>query len=156
MTIEIEILDLERARREHARFDAVLSVLSPDTDPGFQHPRHTVLRSLDGVGVDAGHATRRPPDLACRVINCARVLAADARDLRLLIHCELGRARSPSAALAVLAALDGPGHEADSVARLRTLAPRADINPAFLLAADRALGRDGRLVATARADGLVP
>lgn len=71
----------------------------------------------------------------------------------LLIHCWMGVSRSPAAALITALAVD-PGQDEFALAnRLRQVAPHATPNTRLIEIGDRALGRDGRLVAANKSIG---
>jgi predicted protein tyrosine phosphatase len=71
----------------------------------------------------------------------------------LLIHCWMGVSRSPAAALITALAVD-PGQDEFALAnRLRQVAPHATPNTRLIEIGDRALGRDGRLVAAIKSIG---
>ena len=121
-------------------------------DPGVTHPalpgvpdaRRLMLAVRDVEGVDETAAPSRPAIEA--ILTWGRRLPADAR---LLVHCEAGQARSPAAALALLAQALGVGRE-DEAARL-VYAARGIAAPNRLMVrlVDEALGCEGRLIAAA-------
>ncbi len=74
---------------------------------------------------------------------------------RVLIHCRQGLARSPAAALAILADRLGPGREAEAVEEVLRLRPCSIVNLHMTLLADQALNRNGDLWQAARRHPLI-
>lgn len=89
------------------------------------------------------YATPRRSD-AETIIAFARLVATQPGSL--LIHCEAGVSRSTAAALLVLAAWQGPGHETAAACKVRRIAPLADPNALLVRYGDDLLGRSGALV----------
>ena len=71
----------------------------------------------------------------------------------LLIHCWMGVSRSPAAAVIVALALHPDQDEIALAGRLRQVAPHATPNARLIEFGDRALGREGRLIAAIKAIG---
>lgn len=65
----------------------------------------------------------------------------------LLIHCLAGISRSTAAAYIIACDRAGPGCERILARRLRATAPSATPNALLVAHADKALGRDGRMIA---------
>lgn len=74
---------------------------------------------------------------------------------RVLIHCREGLARSPAAALAIIADRLGVGHEPEAVEEVLRLRPCSIINLHMTRLADQALDRNGELWQAARQHPLV-
>ncbi|HEX7725347.1 MAG TPA: hypothetical protein VF410_02225 [Rhizomicrobium sp.] len=64
----------------------------------------------------------------------------------MLIHCWAGISRSMAAAYIVLCDRFGPFHEEEIAKSLRARAPHASPNPLLVEFADKALGRNGRMI----------
>ncbi|MEO0637112.1 MAG: tyrosine protein phosphatase [Pseudomonadota bacterium] len=75
------------------------------------------------------------------------------RDAPLLIHCWFGVSRSTAGALIAACALKPNISEAAHAERLRAAAPFATPNPMMIALADKALGREGRLISAVQAMG---
>lgn len=71
----------------------------------------------------------------------------------LAINCYAGVSRSTASAYIIAAALSPSRDEAELASTLRRLSPSATPNPRLIAAADRILGRDGRMVAAIQAIG---
>jgi predicted protein tyrosine phosphatase len=71
----------------------------------------------------------------------------------LLIHCWMGVSRSPAAAVITALAVDPDQDEFELAQRLRQVAPHATPNTRLIEIGDRALGREGRLVAAVKSIG---
>lgn len=71
----------------------------------------------------------------------------------LLVHCQMGISRSPTAALVLAASARPAVPEATLAAALRRAAPCATPNSLMIRLADELLGRRGRLAAAARGIG---
>jgi predicted protein tyrosine phosphatase len=64
----------------------------------------------------------------------------------MLVHCWAGISRSMAAAYTLLCDRAGPGSEFEIARKLRTRAAHAYPNALIVALADRALGRDGRMI----------
>jgi predicted protein tyrosine phosphatase len=71
----------------------------------------------------------------------------------LLVHCWMGVSRSPAAAVIAVLAVDPDQDEFALAQRLRRIAPHATPNTRLIEIGDRALQRDGRLIAAIRSIG---
>ena len=71
----------------------------------------------------------------------------------MLVHCWMGISRSTAAALIVACALRPERSELEAAQALRAASPTATPNPLMIALADDLLGRQGRLVAAAKAIG---
>lgn len=71
----------------------------------------------------------------------------------LLIHCWMGVSRSPAAAVIAVLSVDPEQDEFALAARLRQVAPHATPNTRLIEIGDRALQRDGRLIAAIKSIG---
>lgn len=123
----------------------VIGMASPDAETASIPNRFKTLKLIfhDIVEPRAGLLPVREADVS-RLLT----FAADwPRTAPLLIQCWAGVSRSPAAAYAVACAVAGEGRE-DALARnLRETAPFATPNRRLVALADRALGRDGAMVA---------
>lgn len=81
-----------------------------------------------------------------------RFLRACSPRSSIVIHCLAGMSRSPAAALIALA-LEAPGRELEAARLLREAGPSVDPNRLVVELADRALRREGALVAALEAMG---
>jgi len=75
------------------------------------------------------------------------------RKAPLVVHCYAGVSRSTAATLTAACLFAPEIPEAELAARLRNASPTATPNPAIIAHADRALGRNGRMVAAVAALG---
>ncbi|HTQ14955.1 MAG TPA: hypothetical protein VMH86_13855 [Rhizomicrobium sp.] len=71
----------------------------------------------------------------------------------MLVHCWAGVSRSMAAAYILLNLKLGPWSESDIAQAMRRRAPHAYPNPLMVKLADRALGRDGRMVVATQGIG---
>ncbi len=75
------------------------------------------------------------------------------RETPLVIHCYAGISRSTAAAYASLCTLMPQANELELALRLRQLSPSATPNPRIIALADRALGREGRMISAIQSIG---
>ncbi len=75
------------------------------------------------------------------------------RQAPMVVHCFAGISRSTAGAYIAACALTPERDEADIAAALRRVAPSATPNARLVALADRALGRDGRMVEAIKAIG---
>jgi predicted protein tyrosine phosphatase len=144
----------EIAGHSGAGITDVLSILDPDwpVPDGFAAygaHRRLLLRFHDVIEKLPDRLPPHPDDVA-RLLAFGRELA-DRPDAHLLIHCHAGVSRSTAAASLILtqARPDRPAEEA--LAAVVALRPRAWPNLRIIEIGDALLGRDGTLVAAARA-----
>jgi predicted protein tyrosine phosphatase len=145
-----------------ARLDATFAAIRPnrivslvmldpplDTPAGVDPEHHLRLSFHDIAAPIAGHVA---PDASHvrRLIDFARGWD---RASPMLIHCFAGISRSTAACYAVACALQPHVDETRIALALRAASPSATPNPRIVALADAALGRDGRMVAAARAIG---
>lgn len=141
------------ARRHKRDFAAVITCEDPDKFRGLRfwrepHPDHLVLRFVD---LDTPAPPPHDTELRFRLATRAQVEDAIAfgRDrANLLVHCQVGVARSTAIALAILADRLGAGQEQAALDALLAVRPEAVPNLHVVALADDVLGRDGRLLAT--------
>ncbi|MEN3145325.1 hypothetical protein ABDF71_25365 [Ochrobactrum sp. WV_118_8] len=146
----LEVMSLKNALERHTEFDAVISIENAD-------------RNLVSLSVDDGrpHLTLRFNDIDFddgTELSVTSQHLVDAlsfyRDfsigrslgLRLLIHCNAGRCRSPAIALLFIAWELGAGRENEAVERIIKLVPKAAVNLQVLRLADDLLNRHGDLI----------
>lgn len=124
----------------------LMTLLSPEhmieTPAGIEAARHLRLGLND---VSEPEAADVPPSErhVAQLIDFARGWPADAP---MLVHCWAGISRSTAAAYIVLCDRLGPGAETAIAQSLRFRAPHAYPNALMVRLADRALGREGRMV----------
>lgn len=131
----------------------LMTLLSPghmiETPAGIE-PAHHLKVGVNDVA-DASMSDK-PPDEK----HVAELLAFSRRwDAKapLLIHCWAGVSRSMASAYAVLCDRIGPGEERTIAQAIRARAPHAFPNPLIVRHADKALGREGRMIAAAESIG---
>jgi predicted protein tyrosine phosphatase len=131
----------------------MITLLSPEhmieTPAGVDAARHLRLGLNDVADAGIGDA---PPGAhhIDRLIAFGR--SWDAR-APMLVHCWAGVSRSMAAAYILLTDRFGPGTERDIASAMRRRAVHAFPNPLMVRLADKALGRDGRMVAAAEMIG---
>jgi predicted protein tyrosine phosphatase len=131
----------------------MITLLSPEhmiETPGGMEPARHLRLGLNDVA-DAG-ASEMPPSASHvdTLIAFGRTWDGDAP---MLVHCWAGVSRSMAAAYILLCDRLGPGNERDIAQAMRRRAPHAYPNPLMVKLADRALGRDGRMVVAAEMIG---
>ena len=152
MILVTPLSGIEEAIRRY-RPSHMVTLLSPEhmieTPGGVEAGRHLRL-GLNDVA-DTG-ASEMPPNArhVDTLIAFGRNWNAGAP---ILVHCWAGVSRSMAAAYILLCDRLGPGNERDIAQAMRRRAPHAYPNPLMVKLADRALGRDGRMVAAAEAIG---
>jgi predicted protein tyrosine phosphatase len=124
----------------------LMTLLSPEhmieTPAGIEAARHLRLGVNDVSEVEAAEAPPSEHHVA-QLIAFAREWTADAP---MLVHCWAGISRSTAAAYIVLCDRLGPGSETQIAQALRLRAPHAYPNSLMVSLADRALGREGRMI----------
>ena len=131
----------------------MMTLLSPshmiDTPAGIDAARHLRLGLND---VTATELADDPPSKkhVDDLIAFARTWDAKAP---MLVHCWAGVSRSTAAAYIVLCDRFGPFRENEIAKALRARAAHAHPNPLMVELADKALGRNGRMVQAAEAIG---
>lgn len=128
----------------------VLALSSPGWEPPFVAAGDRLALAFHDIAAP-GAGLLAPDAEAIR-----RILAfgADWPGARpLLVHCRMGISRSTAAALILAAAARPERPEAALAQALREAAPCATPNPLMIALADRILGREGMLIAAARAIG---
>ncbi|HEX3432301.1 MAG TPA: protein-tyrosine phosphatase family protein [Rhizomicrobium sp.] len=124
----------------------LVSLLSPEymieTPQEIATERHLRLAVNDVLEVWASDS---PPNEAhiAQLLAFGREWSADAP---MLVHCWAGISRSMAAAYTLLCDRAGPGCEYDIARELRARAAHAYPNGLMVRLADRALGREGRMV----------
>lgn len=152
MILVTPLSGIEDAIRRY-RPSHMITLLSPehmiDTPAGVDAARHLRL-GLNDVA-DAG-ASEMPPAAhhVDQLITFGR--GWDAKT-PMLVHCWAGVSRSMAAAYILLCDRLGPWSERDIAKAMRQRAPHAYPNPLMVRLADRALGRDGRMVVAAEMIG---
>ncbi|MGH6871015.1 MAG: tyrosine phosphatase family protein [Rhizomicrobium sp.] len=131
----------------------MITLLSPEhmieTPDGIVPARHLRIGMND---VADAAASDMPPSVrhVDELLAFGRGWKADAP---LLVHCWAGVSRSMAAAYILLCDRLGPWNERDIAQAMRRRAPHAYPNPLMVKLADRALGRDNRMVAAAQSIG---
>ncbi len=131
----------------------MVTLLSPDhmieTPSGIETGRHLRIGMND---VADPSASEMPPSE--RHVNDIVAFGRgwDAAS-PMLVHCWAGVSRSMAATFIILNDRFGPKHEHDIARAMRRRAAHAYPNPLMVKLADRALGRDGRMVAAAEMIG---
>lgn len=131
----------------------VITLLSPEymieTLEDIEQGCHLRL-GVDDVA-DASAAPTPPTEQhVARLLDFARTW--DARS-PILVHCWAGISRSMAAAYSILCDRAGPGSERKIAREIRARAPHADPNGLIVEHADKALGRNGRMVSAVREMG---
>jgi len=131
----------------------VVSLLSPEymiATPAGVHPERHLRLGVNDVA-DSGMGDSPPQERHVEsLIAFGRSWNAASP---MLIHCYAGVSRSTAAAFIVLCDRLGPWSERDIAQALRRRAPHAYPNPLMVRLADKALGRDGRMVVAAETIG---
>jgi predicted protein tyrosine phosphatase len=124
----------------------MVTLLSPEhmieTPAGIEAARHLRLGLNDVSDVEAADVPPSERHVA-QLLEFSRQWTADAP---LLVHCWAGISRSTAAAYIVLCDRLGPGCEMEIAQTLRARAPHAYPNALMVSLADRALGREGRMI----------
>jgi predicted protein tyrosine phosphatase len=124
----------------------LVSLLSPEymieTPEQIVAERHLRLAVNDVLEVWASDSPPNETHVA-RLLDFGRSWNADAP---MLVHCWAGISRSMAAAYTLLCDRAGPGSEFEIARKLRTRAAHAYPNALIVALADRALGRDGRMI----------
>ena len=115
----------------------------PDTPSAIRRDRHLKLDMHDITEVQSGLT----PPAAEHVAELLDFVQRWDKDAPLLIHCFAGISRSTAAAFIALCALSPRIPEDNIAAALRRSSDTAIPNRLFVALADKALGRDGRMVA---------
>ncbi|HEY7979051.1 MAG TPA: hypothetical protein VID67_12735 [Rhizomicrobium sp.] len=124
----------------------MMTLLSPghmiETPEGIQPGRHLRLGMND---VPTAELAEDPPNEKHieELIRFGRGWDAKAP---MLIHCWAGISRSTAAAYIILCDRFGPFREKEIAKSLRARAPHASPNPLLVELADKALGRNGRMI----------
>jgi predicted protein tyrosine phosphatase len=131
----------------------MITLLSPehmiDTPQGIDPSRHLRL-GVNDVAVAA--LSEMPPgeNHVAELIAFGRGWDAKAP---ILVHCWAGVSRSMASAFTLLCDRLGPGAEHEIAQAMRARAPHAFPNPLIVRHADKALGREGRMIAAAQSIG---
>jgi predicted protein tyrosine phosphatase len=124
----------------------MVTLLSPEymieTPPQIAGERHLRLAVNDVIEVWASDSPPGEYHIAS-LIEFGRAWNADAP---MLVHCWAGISRSMAAAYTLLCDRAGPGHEFEIARELRARAAHAYPNALMVKLADRALGREGRMI----------
>lgn len=129
--------------RKRAEFAYLISIGAPEErEPaGFRNIGRRVRLVFEDAPTEAeGGPSRKEIE---RLIQFAR--GVDFTRGRLLVHCQAGISRSSAAAMIVLAAIFGPGREAEAVALIHRSHPQSRPNRRMLELADELLDAEGRL-----------
>ena len=124
----------------------MITLLSPeymiDTPHQIAAERHLRLPVNDVLEVWTSDS---PPNEThiMRLLEFGRLWSTEAP---MLVHCWAGISRSMAAAYTLLCDRAGPGREFDLARELRARAAHAYPNALIIALADRALGRDGRMI----------
>jgi predicted protein tyrosine phosphatase len=144
----------ELAEHREARVSHVLSILDPEWPApeifaSFGAHERLELRFHDVIEEGPGTIPPEPAHID-RLLEFGRVLGrAPAPGAHLLVHCHAGVSRS-SAAIALLIAQAAPHRSGSAIfAELRRIRPQIWPNLRIVELGDRALGRDGDLIAAA-------
>ncbi len=132
----------------------VLSILDPEwPEPEAfgaygEHRRlelrfHDIIDEAPGTGYDAPQ-----PHHVTSLLDFARAAGAPSH---LLVHCHAGISRSTAAALLMMAQAAPDRDAVQIMAEIVAMRPKAWPNLRMVEIGDRMLGRDGRLIAAARA-----
>ncbi|HWA29966.1 MAG TPA: hypothetical protein VG867_02655 [Rhizomicrobium sp.] len=131
----------------------LMTLLSPehmiDTPAGFPAAQHLRLGLNDVAATDIA---TDPPNTS-HVENLIRFAREWDAKSPMLIHCWAGVSRSMAAAYIVLCDRFGPFREKEIAKAIRLRAPHAYPNPLMVELADKALGRNGRMVMGAESIG---
>jgi predicted protein tyrosine phosphatase len=124
----------------------MVTLLSPEymieTPPQIAGECHLRLAVNDVIEVWASDAPPGEHHIAS-LIEFGRAWTGEAP---MLVHCWAGISRSMAAAYTLLCDRAGPGFEFEIARDLRARAAHAYPNPLMVKLADRALGRDGRMI----------
>lgn len=124
----------------------MVTLLSPEymieTPQQIAAERHLRLAVNDVLEIWASDSPPNETHIS-RLIEFGRGWTADAP---MLVHCWAGISRSMAAAYTLLCDRAGPGREFDIARELRIRAAHAYPNALIVALADRALGREGRMV----------
>jgi len=152
MILVTPLSGIEEAIRRY-RPSHMVTLLSPEhmiETPGGVEPERHLRLGLNDVA-DA-QASEMPPSERHVDMLIAFGRTWDAAS-PMLVHCWAGVSRSMAAAYILLCDRLSPGNERDIAQAMRRRAPHAYPNPLMVKLADRALGRDGRMVVAAQMIG---
>ena len=131
----------------------LVTLLSPehmiDTPQGIDAAQHLRLGVNDVSEIEASDVPPSERHIA-ELLAFARAWPATEP---MLVHCWAGISRSTAAAYIVQCDRFGPGSEAAIAQAVRARAPHAYPNSLMVRFADRALGREGRMIAAIAAIG---
>src|SRR5271170_1416019 len=131
----------------------LVTLLSPEhmieTPDGIE-PAHHLKLSVNDVAEAWGAEMPPAPKHVEELLTFGRGWKGDAP---MLVHCWAGISRSTAAAYILLSDKLGPGTEEKIALALRAAAPHAFPNPLLIAHADKALGREGRMIEAVRAMG---
>ncbi|NTF17075.1 hypothetical protein G6L37_01355 [Agrobacterium rubi] len=146
-TGEIAVMSKAQAASRWGEFQSMLTIEDRVSFEGLRIPANAetqqFLLKFDDVVTDGNGRWRASRLQVEQALGWARKW----KDVRLLVHCEMGVSRSTAIALAILAERYGKGLEDDAVAHLLRIRPMASCNPFIVATADSILGRSGKLVA---------
>jgi predicted protein tyrosine phosphatase len=144
----------ELAAHREARVSHVLSILDPEWPVPevfgrFGEHRKLELRFHDVIDDSAGSVAPSPGDIQQLLGFGAGLDREPVTDVHLLVHCHAGVSRS-SASMALLIAQAMPDRSGDAIfAEILRIRPQIWPNLRIVEMGDRALGRNGDLIAAA-------
>jgi predicted protein tyrosine phosphatase len=131
----------------------LISLLSPDMGVPTPHPvspdNHLRVAVHDISTPIDGHV--HPAD--SHVEEIITFIEGWPRQAPLLIHCHMGISRSTATAYTALCMINGAGHEDRAARLMRELGPHVQPNRLIVQLADKALGREGRMLRAIEAIG---
>jgi predicted protein tyrosine phosphatase len=132
----------------------LISIGDPGDDPpqGYTQVPHRLRLEfhdlITPLEEDEDEEVLATPEDILNVINFASLVSQDKGDV--LIHCPAGISRSSAVALTVYAVLLGSGREEEALAYVLAARPQAIPNRWIVELADKALGREGKLIKVAQ------
>jgi len=133
------------AQIEHFGANHVVSLLGPehmiDTPAGIERDKHLQLTMHDIALPIDGYITPGEAHVG-RLID---FLGRWDRAAPMVIHCWAGISRSTAAAFTAMCIYHPDAKEMELAQKLRSASPIATPNPLIVAAADKLLGRDGRM-----------
>ena len=148
MIIVSSLDHVEEAFQKH-RPAYVVSILDVDepTPPVFDAlPEGNHIKLIGNCSRAGDPACAEQPSRCDQILKLAERWSADETKAPILIHCIEGAARSMAVAYILMCAIEENAPESEIATRLRQAAPHADPNLLLISEADKALGREDRMV----------
>lgn len=147
-TVTISVLGMRQAMEKYGEFGAVISIENADGnfhELRLEDANRQLVLAFNDIDFDDGGPLIAKRHHLEEALRFYRKLKEEQGEVALLVHCHVGRARSPAIALALIADELGEGREEEAVDEMLRIAPRALPNLQVLKLADDVLERHGKL-----------